>query len=124
MGYYANSVDVNFVVPAAKTAAALAAVTGNTGTVTDPAGKLVAAVTNLTCFESEVTNDGDFAISYHHEKWLSSTETVLADLAPYAVEGSYVRLVGEDDSQFGYRVVGGELKQEYGVTQWKLEGQQ
>jgi hypothetical protein len=32
MGYHADTVDVDFVVPAANTAAAFAAVTGNSGT--------------------------------------------------------------------------------------------
>ena len=133
MGYYADTVDVDFVVPADNTAAAFAAVTGNSGTEStytdgwgdqhsEPADKLVAVLRDLTSFESEVTDDGDFELSGHSDKWRSDTETVLAALAPYAVEGSFVRLAGEDNSQFGYRVVGGKLKQEYGVTKWKLKG--
>jgi hypothetical protein len=133
MGYHADTVDVDFVVPAANTAAAFAAVTGNSGTEStytdgwgdqhsESADKLVAVLRDLTSFESEVTDDGDFELSGHCDKWLDETETVLAALAPYAVEGSYVRLAGEDNTQFGYRVVSGKLKQEYGVTKWKLKG--
>lgn len=135
MGYHADTVDVDFVVPAASTAAAFAAVTGNSGTESaytdgwgeqhsDPADKIVAVLRDLTSFESEVTDDGGFELSSHSDKWIGGTEAILVALAPYAVDGSYVRLVGEDNSQFGYRVVGGELKPEYGVTEWKLEAPQ
>ena len=134
MGYYADTVDTDFVVPAANIAAALAAVTENAGTDSaytdswgdqhsDPADKLVAAVRDLTCFECEVTDDGDFVLSYHHDKWLSATETVLAALAQFATEGAYVRLSGEDNCLFGYRVVGGKLREESGVTEWRLDSE-
>jgi len=134
MGYYADTVDTDFVVPAANIAAALAAVTENSGTesastdnrrelLTDPADKLIAAVRDRTCFECEVTHDGDFVLSYHHDKWLTATETVLAALAPFATEGGYVRLSGEDNCLFGYRVVGGKLREESGVTEWRLDSE-
>jgi hypothetical protein len=134
MGYYADTVDTDFVVPAANIAAALAAVTENSGTesastdnrrelLTDPADKLIAAVRDRTCFECEVTDDGDFVLSYHHDKWLTATETVLAALAPFATEGGYVRLSGEDNCLFGYRVVGGKLREESGVTEWRLDSE-
>jgi hypothetical protein len=134
MGYYADTVDTDFVVPAANIAAALAAVTENSGTesastdnrrelLTDPADKLIAAVRDRTCFECEVTDDGDFVLSYHHDKWLSATETVLAALAQFATEGAYVRLSGEDHCLFGYRVVGGKLREESGVTEWRLDSE-
>ena len=133
MGYYADSIDTDFVVPAANIAAALAAVTEKSRTDSaytdnwgdqhcDPADKLVAAVRDRTCFECEVTDDGDFVLSYHNDKWLSETETVLAALAPFATEGAYVRLSGEDHCLFGYRVVDGKLRYEYGVTKWRLAG--
>ena len=134
MGYYADTVDTDFVVPAANIVAALAAVTENSGTesastdnrrelLTDPADKLIAAVRDRTCFECEVTHDGDFVLSYHHDKWLTATETVLAALAPFATEGGYVRLSGEDNRLFGYRVVGGKLREESGVTEWRLDSE-
>jgi hypothetical protein len=134
MGYYADTVDTDFVVPAANIAAALAAVTEKFRTDSaytdnwgdqhaDPADKLVAAVRDLTCFECEVTDGGDFVLSYHNDKWLSETETVLAALAPFATEGGYVRLSGEDNCLFGYRVVGGNLRYESGVTEWRLDSE-
>lgn len=117
MGYYANSVESDFTVPAANVPAALAAVqaVGGQGT------SLSDAVFSITSFEDSVEDSSGFTLGSHHDKFLSRTEEVLAALAPFAVEGSYVRFIGEDDCMFGFRVIGGKLCSESGVIQWEFD---
>jgi len=117
VGYYANSIESDFTVPAANFAAALAAVreVGGEGPT------LSEAVFSITSFEDCAEDADGFVLGHHSDKFLSRTEEVLAALAPYARDGSYVRFVGEDDSMFGFRVAGGKLATEYGTVDWKLE---
>jgi hypothetical protein len=48
---------------------------------------------------------------------------MLAVLAPFAVEGSSVRMLGEDDCLFGFRVLDGQLRTESGRFMWSLDGE-
>lgn len=127
MGYNANTVDVDFTIPADKIDAALEAVNaaelwndwcGQQEIVYD---NLIAAVEDNTSFECCEINDGGFSLGWHGDKYVSATDTLLAALAPFANEGSYVRFLGEDDSLFGYRVVDGKLRSERGEYIWKLD---
>lgn len=117
MGYYANSVDSDFTVPASSIPTALAAVreVGGEGTT------LSEAVLSITSFEDSTEDGSNFTLGHHSDKFLSRTEEVLSALAPFAAEGSYVRFIGEDDSMFGFRVVGGKLRTESGGIQWGLD---
>ena len=87
MGYYANSIESDFTVPAANFAAALAAVreVGGEGPT------LSEAVFSITSFEDCAEDAVGFVLGHHSDKFLSRTEEVLAALAPYARDGSYVR---------------------------------
>lgn len=117
MGYYANTVESDFFVPAANIPAALAAVRAVGG-----AGETLSeAVLSITSFEDSTEDGAGFALGSHSDKFLSRTEEVLCALAPYATDGSYVRFIGEDDSMFGFRVAGGTLRTESGVVDWRLD---
>lgn len=115
MGYYATSTESDFTVPAANIPAALAAVRAVGG----EGSTLAEAVFSITTFEDSTEDASEFTLGPHTDKFLSRTEEVLAALAPYAKEGSYVRFVGEDESLFGFRVAGGELIEEHGVIDWR-----
>ena len=80
MGYYANSTESDFTVPAANIPAALAAVQEVGGE-----GKTLSeAIFSITGFEDGAEDDTEFALGDHRDKFLSRTEEVLAALAPYA----------------------------------------
>lgn len=119
MGYSASSVDNDFRVPADSVGAALAALNEAFGvdypTLTD-------AVEELTSFQDcSASSCGDeFVLGYHCDTYTSVTDQVLTVLGRYAVEGSYVRLLGEDDSLFGFRVVDSHLRDEHGSFAWAL----
>jgi hypothetical protein len=119
MGYSASSVDNDFRVPADSVETALAALNDafdvDYPTLTD-------AVEDLTSFQecSKPSRDDEFVLGYHCDTYTSVTDQVLAVLGRYAVEGSYVRLLGGDDSLFGFRVVDGQLREERGSFAWAL----
>lgn len=119
MGYSASSVDNDFRVPANSVGAALAAL-NEAFSVDYPT--LTDAVEDLTSFQecSEASRDDDFVLGYHCDTYTSSTDQVLTVLGRYAVEGSYVRLLGGDDSLFGFRVVDSQLREECGSFTWAL----
>lgn len=123
MGYSASSVDNDFRVPANSVGTALAAL-NETFCVDYPT--LTDAVEDLTSFQecSEASRDEDFVLGYHCDTYTSSTDQVLAVLGRYAVEGSYVRLLGGDDTLFGFRVVGSQLREERGSFTWTLSDQE
>lgn len=118
MGYNAESVEVNFTIPAAAVAGALAAVTerfeGNYESLT-------AAVEYTTCFQDCCEGPAGFALGWHNEKYLMGTDDLLAVLAPFADDGSYVRFNGEDGCLFGFQVVNGRLREESGDYTWVLD---
>ena len=116
MGYYANSLDSDFTVPAANIPAALAAVQAVGGEGAD----LPDAVASITGFQDCDEDGAGFILGHHSEKFHSRTEEVLAALAPFAKEGSFVRFMGEDDSMFGFRVMNGKLRDEVGGVSWEL----
>jgi hypothetical protein len=130
MGYTANSVDTDFTVPADKMPEALAAL--NASLTDGPQG---AGYTSLATAADEHggfndSNDtGDdinydvdgFRLGYHTDSWRDAAESFLTVLAPFATEGSYVRLIGEDDCLFGFRVVHGQLRTETGDFTWTLD---
>lgn len=128
MGYYANTVDGDFRIPGEKVAAALAVVnTAFSGHIYSTAGEsgystLADAVEGLTSFEGCEGGEAgeDFVLGWHGDKYLSGTEELLALLAGFAAEGSYVRFHGEDDSLFGFRVLDGQLREESGDYTWSL----
>ena len=127
MGYYADSVESDFTIPADKFDAALEAINaeelwkfwhGGRETVY---ADLIDAVEETTSFEGwEVTN-GEFVLGWHNDKYLTGTDEVLKVLARFANDGSYVRFSGEDHSLFGFRVVDGELRSESGSIGWTLD---
>lgn len=130
MGYSANSVDVDFTVPADKVAEALAAF--NATLTDDPLQKpggyatLADAADEYGGF-SDSDNPGDsvnhdgFALGFHTDSWWDNRAVpFLEAIAPFAAEGSCVRLIGEDDALWGYRVVDGVLKEETGTFTWEL----
>lgn len=128
MGYSANSVDTDFTVPADNVPDALAAL--NASLTDDPQGagytSLAAAVDGCGGFSDsddpgdDVNYDG-FRLGYHTDSWWEAAESALTVLAPFATEGSYVRLIGEDDCLFGFRVVDGKLRTETGDFTWTLD---
>lgn len=117
MGYYADSIDTDFIVPADKVEAALAAVNAD-NSFPETYKSLDEFVRANTCFESNEQTDKGFELGWHNDKYLSWTDSVLVALAPFAKEGSYVRFAGEDHSLFGYRVVNGKLVEESGNIVW------
>lgn len=118
MGYEAESVDVNFTVPAENVPAALAAIRAR---FTTTAASLTEAVETWTNFQdSEEEPDGSFTLGIHQEKYSADTEDVLATLAPFATEGSYARFTSAGEGLFGFRVVNGRLREEKGDYVWTL----
>lgn len=129
MGYNAYTVDRDFTVPADKAADALAAL--NASLTDDPESSggytsLADAVDDQGGFEGS-DNPGDnvnfdgFSLGWHHDKYHDDyVVAVLAPLAPFAKEGSYVRFSGEDDALWGFRVVDGKLEEEWGDYTWQL----
>lgn len=144
MGSCADTYKVDFRIPADKVAAALAAINTEprfaprcwhrSHTVAMPAPEaehvcpaaqphttLTDAVEDNTGFhDCEVGLDGEFVLGYHMDKWTDDTEGVLKLLAPFAVEGSCVRMIGEDQTLFGYRVVEGRLVDESATVTWEI----
>ncbi len=119
MGYYANTVDNDFTIPAEKVSAALAAICAEVGGEYET---LADAVEDLTYFQDSEQGPGaDFMLGYHCDKYLPATDTVLAVLGRFASDGAYVRFSGEDDTLFGFRVVGGKLREESGNYTWSLD---
>lgn len=136
MGYCADTYEVDFRIPADKVDAALAAINAepklaprcwhrshadHACPAARPFDTLADAVENNTGFhDCEVGLDGEFALGYHLDKWIDTTEVVLKTLAPFAVEGSCVRMIGEDQTLFGYRVVEGRLVDESATVTWNI----
>lgn len=145
MGYSVETWEVDFRVPPHKVAAALADINASAGlkrpcwnlahrwpnntsvTVAEhdcqrdkPWDSLTEAVEELTGFHDCQEDDG-FGLGWHlPEKWRNPTEDLLYLLGKYATEGSYVRLMGEDNELFGYRVVNGELREESATVTWEV----
>lgn len=123
MGYYADSLEIDFSIPADKVEAALAAVNAiNLGNYRPedqkPYSSLEEAVRDLTTFEGSSESDEGFTLGWSHDKYLSYTDDVLMALAPFAKEGSIVRLIGEDHALFGFKVADGKLIEQYGEIVW------
>jgi hypothetical protein len=119
MGYYAETVEVDFTILAEAVPAALAAVLARFG---GEHATLADAVEWNTSFEGCEDDPGaGFTLGWHNEKYLSDTEALLATLAPFARNGSYVRFHGEDGSLFGSRIVDGRLRDEWGDYTWTLQ---
>ncbi len=129
MGYYADTVEVDFCIPpeniAAAVVAAALAVGEHADAAVDCAGAkqsaLAAIVEDATSFEGCEEGPRGFLLGWHGDKYLSRTDELLAALAPWATEGSYVRFHGEDGSLFGYRVLEGRLREESGDYTWTLD---
>ena len=87
-----------------------------------PFDSLTEAVEELTGFHDCQEDDTDgFRLGWHlPDKWRSPTEDLLHLLGRHADEGSYVRLMGEDNELFGYRVVDGELRDENATITWDV----
>ena len=146
MGYSVQSWDINFHIPAGKVEAALAAVNADPAfrptcwnrahirpkspSVVDEHDcqrvkqfdSLTGVVEELTGFHDCQEDDTDgFRLGWHlPDKWLSPTEDLLHLLGRHADEGSYVRLMDEDNELFGYRVVDGELRDENATVTWDV----
>lgn len=135
MGYYAETVDNDFTIPAENVAAALEALRAEY--VADAAAlealraasddsrdqtALADLVEEVTSFQDcEQCPDGGFSLGYHNDKYVTNTEKVLGILSPFATEGSYVRFTGEDSSLFGFQVREGQLRAESGRYEWSLD---
>lgn len=141
MGYSVDSWETDFNIPADRIAAALADINADpdlhrpcwnrahygTGNETEhdcqrskPFDSLTEAVEELTGFHDCEEDDADgFNLGYHLDRW-SGSEEILYTLGRYAKEGSYVRLIGEDNELFGYRVVDGELRTEDATVTWTV----
>lgn len=118
MGYCADAFDWNFRVEATEVPGALAAVNAGFG---GEFASLVEAVEELANFEdSEIDESGAFVLGRHHDRYFNDTEKLLGVLSGFAADGSYVRLDGEDGCLFGFRVVNGRLREEYGECVWTL----
>lgn len=117
MGYTANSLDVAFTIPADKVPAALLA-TNAEEDFGGPFPTLTKAVEETTCFYDSFEDETGFHLGYHYDKWCFYTENLLVVLAPYAEEGSFVRMIGEDECLFGFRVEAGKLVEESGHIVW------
>ena len=142
MGYSVNSWETDFHIPADKMEAALADINADP-TLNRPCwnrahnaiavttdhdcqrlktfDSLTDAVEELTGFHDCEEDDADgFRLGYHLERWMDCTEDLLHALGRYADEGAFVRLLGEDDELFGYRVVGGKLHTEDATVTWAV----
>jgi hypothetical protein len=84
-----------------------------------PFESLTEAVEELTGFHDCEEDDTDgFRLGYHLDKW--TADEILYTLGRYADEGSFVRLMGEDNELFGYRVADGKLRTEDATVTWQL----
>ncbi|RFZ09794.1 hypothetical protein DSM43518_02545 [Mycobacterium marinum] len=118
MGYCAYSLECDFRVEATEVRAALAAVHAAFGVEFT---SLVEAVEELANFdECEIDESGAFILGRHVDSYLEDTEKLLRVLGGFAVDGSFARFDGEDGSLFGFRVVNGRLREEYGDYVWTL----
>lgn len=118
MGYCANSVDVDFTIPAGRIKEALTTIQAELESHYE---SLTDFVEDLTCFqECEEDSEKGFRLGYHCDKWFTETDRVIDLLGRFATEGSYVRLCGEDDCLWGYRVVDGQIREESGSYTWEL----
>ena len=130
MGYCADTLEVDFTIPAANVAAALAEINASDelhGFSTRTYTSLTEAVEDITCFEDCEESDEGFSLGYHTDKYRSDTETVLRILAKFANDNSYVRFCGEDYSLWGFRVKSytlsqGEMFEETGEFVWHCIG--
>jgi len=141
MGYSVQSWDIDFHIPADKVEAALAAVNADPafrptcwnrahikGVAHDNCQRdkqfdsLTEVVEELTGFHDCQEDDTDgFRLGWHlPDKWRSPTEDLLHLLGRHADEDSYVRLMGEDQELFGYRVVLGKLHDENATVTWDV----
>lgn len=139
MGYSVDTWEVDFHIPADKMAAALADINADSGFQRPcwnrahyigeehdcqrlkPYDSLTEAVEELTGFHDCEEDDTDgFRLGYHLDKWQDACENLLHALGPHAVEGSFVRFVGEDGELFGYRVVDGKLRDEDAKVAWTV----
>lgn len=121
MGYCADTVENNFTILASKVPAALAAANDEVKKY-GPYQSLSDFVEDLTSFQDCAEDDENgFALGYHCDKVMSEFDAVLELLGRFATEGSYVRMRGEDDYLFGYRVVDGRLRTETGDWTWRLD---
>lgn len=126
MGYYADTIDTDFTIPAASTAAALAdlkeAFAGQCPDVFSDADHTTLAdiVEGLTSFQEceQASPEADFILGHHRDKYLPMTDELLGILSRHATEGSYVRFLGEDNSLFGFRVIDGQARPESGDYTW------
>jgi hypothetical protein len=141
MGYKVDTWEVDFRVPAGKVAAALADINANPGLQrpcrhrahmdrvcanevhdcqrTKPFEWLTEAVEELTGFhDCEEDGTDGFRLGYHLDKWQNATEEILYAMGPHAVEGSYVRFIGEENELFGYRVADGKVRTEDATVVW------
>lgn len=145
MGYSVDTWETDFHISADKMKAALTAVNadpalqrpcwdrahywpnhGSDATVAEhdcqhakPFESLTEAVEELTGFHDCEEDDG-FRLGHHLDKWMSASEDLLHVLGRYADEGSFVRLMGEDNELFGYRVVDGKLRDENSTVTWEV----
>ena len=142
MGYRVNDWEVDFHIPADKAKAALAEINADPSLSrpcwnrahidggpsveahdcqnTKPFDSLAEAVEELTGFHDCQEDDIDgFRLGYHLDKWCD--DAILYTLARYADEGCYVRLIGEDNDLFGYRVIDGKLHTESATVAWKAD---
>lgn len=143
MGYSVDTWEVDFHIPADKAQAALDAINADPALVRpcynrahqyngdkyephdcqrkNQFDSLTEAVEELTGFHDCEEDDTDgFRLGHHLDKWLSATDDLLHLLGRYAVEGSYVRLMGEDSELFGYRVVDGKTSTESATVTWSV----
>ena len=118
MGYFAETVDVDFTIPADKVAPALEALKENFGEYPT----LDAAVEEWMCIEDcEEDSVAGFALGCNTDKYLSRTDELLTALGQFANEGSYVRFRGEDGTLWGFRVIDGRLRDESGSYTWVVD---
>ena len=140
MGYNVDTWETDFHIPANKVAEALAEINADPslrrpcwnrahnslGDVsehdcqrTKPFVSLSEAVEELTGFhDCEEDGTDGFRLGYHLDKW--TRDEILYTLGRYADEGSFIRLMGEDNELFGYRVVDGKLRTEDATVTWGL----
>lgn len=123
MGFDASTWDGNFVVPQQNVAAALAAMNAEyapgPGREYETLSDAVEANTSyVECREDDETG---FRLGYHEGRYSMYTQEVLSTLAPFAIDGSFERLSGQEESLWGFRVVAGELKEETGDVVWRLD---
>lgn len=122
MVWDASNRDTSFVIPPENVAAALAAINSdpelnNPGA---PYMTLTDAIEDRTNFLDTEEDAEGLLLGSQSESYLSTTEPMLKVLARFAVEGSVVRLEGQDGTLFGFRVVGAALRQESADVVWSV----